>query len=178
MSELQRSVQGHPTRAVSDPATRHGHRATPVPTSSPNTDPRPGMLYIPLPGAIPDPAPFRHRYTRLCDSGTPSALAAPTDIRPIAPPRPPPRAGPGHAPRPPCTAPQRSLWYARRIPVLPCITCSCFQCFQCFHARASLYHCFLRCNSCFVVTRASFVVTRASFVVTRSILSHCCRCIS
>ena len=55
--------------------------------------------------------------------------------------------------------------------VLPCITCSCFQCFQCFHARASLYHCFLRCNSC-------FVVTRASFVVTRSILSHCCRCIS
>ena len=46
--------------------------------------------------------------------------------------------------------------------VLPCITCSCFQCFQCFHARASLYHCFLRCNSCFVVTRASFVVTRAS----------------
>ena len=119
--------------------------ATPVRT------PIRGMLYpasFPAQSRFPDPAPFRHRYTRLCDSGTPSALAAPTDIRPIAPPRPPPRAGPGHAPRPPCTAPQRSLWYARRIPVLPCITCSCFQCFQCFHARASLYHCFLRCNSC------------------------------
>ena len=147
------SVPSKATRPVRSRTRRHdmdiARRRSRPPVRTPNSDPRRRACCISrFPAAIPDPAPFRHRYTRLCDSGTPSALAAPTDIRPIAPPRPPPRAGPGHAPRPPCTAPQRSLWYARRIPVLPCITCSCFQCFQCFHARASLYHCFLRCNSC------------------------------
>ena len=70
-------------------------------------------LYIPLPGAIPDPAPFRHRYTRLCDSGTPSLH--PTHRHPNA-----HRAGPGHAPRPPCaTHHSAALWYARRIPAPP-----------------------------------------------------------